>query len=144
VRSEYVICVQGTVRERPEGTANPNLATGQVDVMAHELRVLNRAKTPPFYIEDGIDVDENLRLRYRYLDLRRPEMQKAVMLRHRAAKSARDYLDENGFLEIETPVLTRAHRGGQGLPGASRLNPANFTPCPSRLSCSSNPDGGWF
>ena len=98
VRSEYVICVGGTVRERPAGTANPNLATGQVDVMADELLVLNQAKTPPFYIEDGIDVDENIRLRYRYLDLRRPEMQEALILRHRAAKSARDYLDENGFL----------------------------------------------
>lgn len=131
VRSEYVICVQGTVRERPEGTANPNLATGQVDVMARELRVLNRAKTPPFYIEDGIDVDENLRLRYRYLDLRRPEMQEAVMLRHRAAKSARDYLDENGFLEIETPVLTKSTpEGARDYLVPSRLNPGKFYALP--------------
>lgn len=131
VRSEYVLCVQGTVRERPEGTANPNLATGQVDVMAHELRVLNRAKTPPFYIEDGIDVDENLRLRYRYLDLRRPEMQEALILRHRAAKSARDYLDENGFLEIETPVLTKSTpEGARDYLVPSRLNPGKFYALP--------------
>lgn len=131
VRSEYVICVQGTVRERPEGTANPNLDTGQVDVLAHELSVLNRAKTPPFYIEDGIDVDENLRLRYRYLDLRRPEMQEALMLRHRAAKSSRDYLDENGFLEIETPVLTKSTpEGARDYLVPSRLNPGKFYALP--------------
>lgn len=131
VRSEYVVCVQGAVRERPEGTANPNLATGQVDVMAHELRVLNRAKTPPFYIEDGIEVDENLRLRYRYLDLRRPEMQEALMLRHRAAKSARDYLDENGFLEIETPMLTKSTpEGARDYLVPSRVNPGKFYALP--------------
>ncbi|MDD4334402.1 MAG: aspartate--tRNA ligase [Desulfotomaculaceae bacterium] len=131
VRSEYVICIEGTVRERPAGTANPNLATGQVDVTAHELLVLNRAKTPPFYIEDGIDVDENLRLRYRYLDLRRPEMQEALILRHRAAKSARDYLDENGFLEIETPVLTKSTpEGARDYLVPSRLNPGKFYALP--------------
>ncbi len=131
VRSEYVICVEGTVRERPAGTANPNLATGQVDVTAHELLVLNQAKTPPFYIEDGIDVDENLRLRYRYLDLRRPEMQEALILRHRAAKSARDYLDEKGFLEIETPVLTKSTpEGARDYLVPSRLNPGKFYALP--------------
>ncbi len=131
VRSEYVICVVGVVRERPEGAANPNLATGEIDVMAHELRVLNRAKTPPFYIEDGIDVEENLRLRYRYLDLRRPEMQQAMFLRHRAAKSARDYLDENGFLEIETPVLTKSTpEGARDYLVPSRLNPGKFYALP--------------
>jgi aspartyl-tRNA synthetase len=131
VRSEYVICVVGAVRERPEGTANPNLATGEIDVMAHELWVLNRAKTPPFYIEDGIDVEENLRLRYRYLDLRRPEMQQAIFLRHRAAKSARDYLDENGFLEIETPVLTKSTpEGARDYLVPSRLNPGKFYALP--------------
>jgi aspartyl-tRNA synthetase len=131
VRSEYVLCVQGAVRQRPEGTANPNLATGEVDVMAHELRVLNRAKTPPFYIEDGIEVEENLRLRYRYLDLRRPEMQRALILRHRAAKSARDYLDENGFLEIETPVLTKSTpEGARDYLVPSRLNPGKFYALP--------------
>jgi aspartyl-tRNA synthetase len=131
VRSEYVLCVVGAVRERPEGTANPNLATGEIDVMAHELLVLNRAKTPPFYIEDDIDVDENLRLRHRYLDLRRPEMQQAMFLRHRAAKSARDYLDENGFLEIETPVLTKSTpEGARDYLVPSRLNPGKFYALP--------------
>ena len=131
VRSEYVLCVSGTVRKRPEGTANPTLPTGQVDITAHELLVLNRAKTPPFYIEDDIDVDENLRLRYRYLDLRRPEMQEALVLRHRAAKAARDYLDEMGFLEIETPVLTKSTpEGARDYLVPSRLNPGKFYALP--------------
>ncbi|MCL6634314.1 MAG: aspartate--tRNA ligase [Peptococcaceae bacterium] len=131
VRNEYVLAVQGTVRERPEGTANPNLATGQVEVLAVELRVLNRAKNPPFYIEDGIDVDENLRLRYRYLDLRRPEMQKALALRHRAAKSVRDFLDEQGFWEIETPMLTRSTpEGARDYLVPSRVNPGKFYALP--------------
>ncbi len=131
VRSEYVLCVSGTVRKRPEGTANPTLPTGEVDITAHELLVLNRAKTPPFYIEDDIDVDENLRLRYRYLDLRRPEMQESLVLRHRAAKSARDYLDEQGFLEIETPVLTKSTpEGARDYLVPSRLNPGKFYALP--------------
>lgn len=108
VRNEYVLALEGSVRLRPEGTANPNLATGEIEVLANRLLILNRAKTPPFYIEDGIEVDENLRLRYRYLDLRRPEMQRALILRHQAAKSVREYLEGNGFLEIETPVLNRS------------------------------------
>ena len=131
VRSEYVLAVRGTVRMRPEGTANPNLATGQVEVLAHELRVLNGAKTPPFYIEDGVDVDENLRLRYRYLDLRRPEMQEALVLRHRAAESARAYLNGQGFLEIETPMLTKSTpEGARDYLVPSRVNPGKFYALP--------------
>lgn len=131
VRNEYVLAVQGSVRERPDGTVNPNLATGQVEVLAHELRVLNRAKTPPFYIEDGVDVDENLRLRYRYLDLRRPEMQEALALRHRAGKSVRDFLDEHGFLEIETPMLTKSTpEGARDYLVPSRVNPGRFYALP--------------
>ncbi len=131
VRSEYVLAIRGVVRVRPEGTANSNLATGEIEVLAKELRVLNQAKTPPFYIEDGIDVDENLRLRYRYLDLRRPEMQGALVLRHRVAKSMRDFLDENGFLEIETPMLTKSTpEGARDYLVPSRHNPGKFYALP--------------
>ncbi|WP_333870571.1 aspartate--tRNA ligase [Desulforamulus putei] len=131
VRNEYVLAVVGKVTARPEGTANPNMATGEVEVYAHALRVLNRAKTPPFYIEDNIDVDENLRLRYRYLDLRRPEMQRAMMLRHRAAKSVRDFLDNHGFWEIETPMLTKSTpEGARDYLVPSRVNPGKFYALP--------------
>lgn len=131
VRGEFVLAVTGKVSLRPEGTTNPNLATGKIEVLADEMRILNRAKTPPFYIEDGVEVDENLRLRYRYLDLRRPEMQRAVMLRHRAAKSMRDFLDQHGFLEIETPMLTRSTpEGARDYLVPSRLNPGRFYALP--------------
>lgn len=131
VRSEYVLAVEGKVVPRPEGTENPSLPTGQVDISCQGLRILNRAKTPPFYIEDGIDVDENLRLRYRYLDLRRPEMQQALMLRHRTAKIVRDFLDHNGFLEIETPMLTRSTpEGARDYLVPSRINPGRFFALP--------------
>jgi len=131
VRNEYVLAITGIVRIRPEGTANPNLTTGQVEVLAHELRILNRAKTPPFYIENRIDVDENVRLRYRYLDLRRPEMQEALILRHRAAKSVRDFLDEHGFLEIETPMLQKSTpEGARDYLVPSRVNPGKFYALP--------------
>ncbi len=103
IRGEYVVAVRGRLMKRSEETINPNIATGQVEVHADEMVLLNSAKTPPFYIEDGLNVDELLRLKYRYLDLRRPEMQKILMLRHRVIKEIRDYLDEHGFLDIETP-----------------------------------------
>ena len=108
IRNEYVICVRGTVRERDAQTVNENMPTGKWEVVVYEMRVLNAAKTPPFYIEDNVDVDENIRLKYRYLDLRRPEMQKNLRLRHQVAKAMRDYLDEHGFWEIETPMLTKS------------------------------------
>ncbi len=131
VRSEYVLAVTGRVSIRPEGTANPNLDTGEIEVMVDELRVLSQAKTPPFYIEDGVEVDENLRLRYRYLDLRRSEMQKALRMRHRAAKAARDFLDEHDFWEIETPMLTRSTpEGARDFLVPSRLNPGRFYALP--------------
>ncbi|MGC7846917.1 aspartate--tRNA ligase [Desulforudis sp. 1088] len=131
VRSEYVLAVSGRVRRRPPGTENPNLPTGGIEVEAREILILNRSKTPPFYIENGVEVDETLRLKYRYLDLRRPEMQEAMILRHRAAMSVRRYLDERGFLEIETPMLTKSTpEGARDFLVPSRLNPGRFYALP--------------
>ena len=131
LRSEFVIGIRGKVRARSEDTINPKMATGEVEIVVNELRILNKAKTPPFYIQDGVDVDENVRLRYRYLDLRRPEMQQNIILRHRVTKIMRDYLDENGFLEIETPMLCRSTpEGARDFLVPSRLNPGQFYALP--------------
>jgi aspartyl-tRNA synthetase len=131
VRSEYVLAITGRVEKRPEGTENLNLATGQVEVIATQIRILNEAKTPPFYIEDGVEVDENIRLKYRYLDLRRPEMQRILELKHRAARVARNFLDRHDFLEIETPMLTRSTpEGARDFLIPSRLNPGCFYALP--------------
>jgi aspartyl-tRNA synthetase len=108
LRNEYVIRVSGLVRNRPEGTINPKLATGEVEVEAHGLELLNGAKTPPFYVNEEADVDESLRLQYRYVDLRRARLQRNVLLRHRVVKHMRDYLDERGFVEVETPLLIKS------------------------------------
>lgn len=131
VRSEYVLAVRGTVKERPPAQVNPNLPTGRVEVHAAEVRVLSPAKTPPFYIQDDLDVSEDLRLRYRYLDLRRPIMQKGLILRHRVAKAVRDYFDAHGFLEIETPFLTRSTpEGARDYLVPSRVSPGKFYALP--------------
>jgi aspartyl-tRNA synthetase len=131
IRSEYVLAITGKVISRPEGTENLNLPTGMVDVEVEKVKILNKAKTPPFYIEDGVEVDENVRLRYRYLDLRRPEMYNAMLLRHKAAKAARDFLDRNGFLEMETPMLTRSTpEGARDYLVPSRLNSGKFFALP--------------
>ncbi|MGI6065428.1 MAG: aspartate--tRNA ligase [Bacillota bacterium] len=131
VRNEYVLAVTGKVGPRPEGTVNPNLATGALEVYATELRVLNAAKTPPFYIEDEIDVDETLRLKYRYLDLRRPEMQKALIMRHKTTMAIRRFMDEKGFLEIETPMLTiSSPEGARDYLVPSRVHPGEFFALP--------------
>ena len=106
VRNEFVVSITGCVRLRTEDTINRNIPTGEIEIEASSLEILNTAKTPPFYIQDGVDVDENVRLRYRYLDLRRPEMQKNLILRHKVTKLMRDFLDNRSFIEIETPMLT--------------------------------------
>ncbi len=131
IRNEYVLAIRGKVRERDEETVNPNMSTGKWEVVAEEIRVLNTSKTPPFYIEDNIDVDENIRLKYRYLDLRRPEMQKNIFMRHRVTKIMRDFLDENGFWEIETPMLTKSTpEGARDYLVPSRVNPGCFYALP--------------
>lgn len=131
IRNEYVIKINGTVRLRDEATINENIATGAIEVVAAEIEVLNTAKTPPFYIQDGIDTDENLRLKYRYLDLRRPEMQKNIILRHKVTKLMRDFLDNNGFLEIETPMLCKSTpEGARDYLVPSRVNPGKFYALP--------------
>lgn len=131
VRNEYVLAVVGTVRQRPEGQNNPNLTTGEIEVYISELRVLAASKTPPFYIEDRVEVDELLRLKHRYLDLRRPEMQFNLMLRHKVAFAMRDYLNRHGFLEIETPVLGKSTpEGARDYLVPSRVHPGEFYALP--------------
>ena len=107
VRNEYVLQVKGRVRHRPEGTVNPDMPTGAVEVLGLELNVLNAAETPPFQLEDK-DINEEMRLRYRYIDLRRPEMQEKIRLRARITHALRTFLDAHGFIDVETPILTRS------------------------------------
>ena len=131
VRTEYVLAVKGKVLRRPEGTSNPNLKTGEIEVYANKLEILNTAKTTPFYIADELDVDETLRLKYRYLDLRRPIMQKTFKLRHKVTKLMRDFLDQHGFLEIETPMLTKSTpEGARDYLVPSRVHPGEFFALP--------------
>ncbi len=131
LRSEYVIAVRGRVALRPEGTENPGLPTGAVEVQAQELRILNRSKTPVFPVEDDADAGEDLRLKYRFLDLRRPALQKNLRLRHRAVMAARRFLDEQGFVDVETPMLTRSTpEGARDFLVPSRLSPGQFYALP--------------
>jgi len=108
LRSEYVISVTGVSERRPEGTVNPNLATGEVDVMASELTILNKAETPPFPINDNVEANEDIRLKYRYLDLRRPTLQRNLIVRHKLYQLVHKHFDERGFIEIETPILMKS------------------------------------
>jgi aspartyl-tRNA synthetase len=131
VRGEYVVAIRGTVSPRPEGTINPKMKTGEVEVEVRELRILNTAKTPPFMIDDFGDVAENVRLKYRYLDLRRPSIQQNLMLRHQVAQTVRRYLADHGFLEVETPVLTKSTpEGARDYLVPSRVNAGNFYALP--------------
>ena len=131
LRSEFVIAVRGKVRSRPEGMANPKLVTGEIEIIVSELKILNSSKTPPFQIEDDLDVSENVRLRYRYLDLRRQGMFNNLLLRHRAAQLTRQYFSDNGFIEIETPVLTKSTpEGARDYLVPSRVNPGKFYALP--------------
>ena len=108
VRNEFVLAVKGIVRARAPEAVNPRMVTGEIEVFVSELRILNEAQTPPFHVDDKANVSDVIRLKHRYLDLRRPSLQKNLMMRHKIAKVARDYFDENNFLEIETPFLTKS------------------------------------
>lgn len=131
LRSEFVVKVTGVLKARSQETINKNIATGEVELIAKDLEILNAAKTPPFYIQDDVDVDENVRLKYRYLDLRRPEMQKSLVLRHKVTKYMRDFLDNQGFIEVETPMLTKSTpEGARDYLVPSRVNPGKFYALP--------------
>ena len=131
LRAEFVVAAQGHLERRSADTINPNLPTGEVELVVDELRILNPSRTPPFPIEDDTEPTENTRLRYRYLDLRRPKMFENLRLRHRLAKIVRDYLDTEGFLEIETPILTRSTpEGARDYLVPSRVNPGGFFALP--------------
>jgi len=131
LRNEFVIAVRGKISARPEGTVNPALDTGEIELLANDLEILNTAKTPPFYINEETEVEESIRLRYRYLDLRRAGMREKIILRHQVIKLMRDFLDERGFLEIETPTLIKSTpEGARDYLVPSRLYPGKFYALP--------------
>lgn len=131
LRSEFVISVEGKVRKRPEGTENMSLATGSIDVMVDHLLILNQSETPPFPIEDNIDASEDLRLKFRYLDLRRSEMQSNLLLRHKMYQITRKYFDANNFVEVETPILMKSTpEGARDFLVPSRMHKGKFYALP--------------
>lgn len=131
LRSEYVIAVKGSIRKRPKGNINQELATGKIEVEGKQLKILDKANTTPFLIEDDVNPGENLRLKYRYLDLRRPIMREIIKLRHRVVKITRDFMDDSGFLEIETPLLTKSTpEGARDYLVPSRINAGHFYALP--------------
>jgi aspartyl-tRNA synthetase len=131
VRTEYVLDVKGTVIARSEGSINENLKTGRIEVQAEELTIINEAKTTPFVIADKTDVSEDVRLKYRYLDLRRPVMFETFKMRHQVTKAIRDFLDGEGFLDVETPILTKSTpEGARDYLVPSRVHPGEFYALP--------------
>jgi aspartyl-tRNA synthetase len=131
MRSEYVVRVSGEVALRPWGTENPKLPTGDIEVIAHNTAILNPSKTPPFYINEDVEVEESLRLKYRYLDLRRARMKNNLLLRHRLVKFMRDFLDARGFIEVETPIMIKSTpEGARDYLVPSRLHPGKFYALP--------------
>ncbi|MGH7250340.1 MAG: aspartate--tRNA ligase [Nitrospiraceae bacterium] len=131
LRGEYVISVRGVVARRPEGSENPDLTTGEIEVTVESAEILSEARTPPFVIEDEADVTEALRLKYRYLDLRRPKMQRLLELRHEVTQQVRSFLNAQGFLEVETPMLTKSTpEGARDYLVPSRVNPGSFFALP--------------
>ena len=131
LRSEYVIAVRGVVQKRPKGTDNTKIVTGEVELGVEELEILNTSLTPPFELDEMSDVSEEVRLKYRYVDLRRPEVQKRIFLRHKICKAMRDFLDKAGFIEVETPILTKSTpEGARDFLVPSRLNRGKFFALP--------------
>jgi len=131
VRNEFVLAARGKVSPRPEGTVNPKMKTGEVEIEISELLILNRSETPPFMLDEFTDVAENIRLKYRYLDLRRPALQQNLIMRHLVAKTVRNYFDQQGFIEIETPVLTKSTpEGARDYLVPSRVNTGRFYALP--------------
>ncbi|MGX1263601.1 aspartyl-tRNA synthetase [Rossellomorea marisflavi] len=131
IRNEYVISVTGTVVSRGEGTVNPNLKTGKIEIHAEDVQIINEAKTPPFMIDDQNEVSEDVRLKYRYVDLRRPAMAETFRMRHNVTASFRSFLNENGFLDVETPILTKSTpEGARDYLVPSRVHPGEFYALP--------------
>lgn len=131
LRPEFVICLEGKVNPRPKGTENPKLLTGEIEIVATQLKILNPAQTPVFEIDDAMEVSEELKLGFRYLDLRRPAVLKPLLLRHRLCRAMRDFFDKEGFIEVETPILTKSTpEGARDFLVPSRLNPGEFFALP--------------
>ncbi|MCK4274000.1 MAG: aspartate--tRNA ligase [Dehalococcoidales bacterium] len=131
MRNEYVVKVSGEVTLRPAGTENPRIPTGDIEVIVKDVEILNASNTPPFYINEEVEVDENLRLKYRYLDLRRPRMKENMLLRHRVTRFMHDFLDARGFIEVETPVFVKSTpEGARDYLVPSRLHPGEFYALP--------------